>query len=107
MELIRIFGLTFVYILILIIQIISLIIVTKKNEKDKWKKLFIFEAISLAVALALWGIFWIILSDNNDFWEDIAYHLVNLYGSVGAVVAYGLMLMVSTVVRVIRHAKCE
>ncbi len=105
MELIRILGLTFVYILILLIQIISLVIVAIKNEKNKWKKLFIFEVATLIVALALWGLFWVIVSDNKNFVEDFVWNIWNVYGSAGASIAYGAMLVVSVVVRLIKGNK--
>lgn len=105
MELIRILGLTFVYILILLIQIISLIIVAIKNEKNKWKKLFIFEVVTLIVALALWGLFWMIVFDDKNFVEDFVWNIWNMYGSAGASIVYGVMLAVSVVARLIKGKK--
>lgn len=106
MDFITIFGLPTLYIIILIIQIILLIITAKKNEAGKWKKLFVFEAISILVALILWGVFGMLLSDMKDIWDllnDIARYGMSFYASVGAAIVYGVMLVITLVVKVIRN----
>lgn len=106
MDIITIFGVAALYILILLIQIIQLIITAKKNDASKWKKLFVFEAVSFVVALILCGVFWMIMTDSKDFWEiceDIIMYLWSFYASVGAAIVYGVMLVIIFIVKVIRN----
>lgn len=106
MDFITIFGLTTLYIIILIIQITLLVITAKKNEAGKWKKLFVFEVISILVALILCGVFGMLLSNTKDIWDllnDITRYGMSFYASVGATIVYGVMLVITIVVKVISN----